>query len=55
MTEQQTDPDDVIVHGRDTADHDRKVTRVLEYPRERELTLYREKCQFRMPQLIFMG
>ena len=28
---------------------------MLEYPRERELTLNREKCQSRMPQLIFMG
>ena len=47
--------DAIIVHGRDMDDHDRKLTRVLEYLQERGLTRNREKCQFRMPQLTFMG
>ena len=47
--------DDIIVHGRDMEDHDRKLTKVLEYLQKRGLTLNREKCQFRMPQLTFMG
>ena len=33
---------------------DRKLTKVLEYLQKRGLTLNREKCQFRMPQLTFM-
>ena len=47
--------DDIIVHGRDMEDHDRKLTKVLEYLQKRGPTLNREKCQFRMPQLTFMG
>ena len=47
--------DDIIVHGRGTADHDRKLAKVLEYLQERGLTLNQGKCQFRMPHLIFMG
>ena len=47
--------DDIVVHGRHMEDHDRKLTRVLEYLQERGLTLNRETCQFRMPQLSFMG
>ena len=47
--------DDIIVHGWGTADHDRKLAKVLEYLQERELTLNQGKCQFRMPHLIFIG
>ena len=37
------------------ANHDRKRKEVLSHLRERGLTLNRAKCEFRLPQMTFMG
>ena len=47
--------DDVIVHGADQEMHDKRLHAVLRRLRERGLTLNREKCQFNMNRLVFMG
>ena len=47
--------DDIIIHGRDMKDHDQKLDKVLQYLKKRGLTLNKEKCEFRMSKLIFMG
>ena len=47
--------DDIIVHGTDRAQHDEKLRKVLQRIPEKGLTLNKDKCQFRMTQLVFMG
>ena len=47
--------DDIIVHGKGREDHDEKLKKVLCHLKERGLTLNRQKCEFCMPQLMFMG
>ena len=46
--------DDIVVHEQDVADHDQKLTKVLEDLRERAY-FEQGKCIFRMPQLTFMA
>lgn len=47
--------DDLIVHGRDTEEHDKNLQRVLERLSEKQLTLNAEKCTFKMNKVVFMG
>ncbi len=47
--------DDIIVHGSNQEIHDRRLHAVLQRLRERGLTLNRDKCQFNMNHLVFMG
>ena len=47
--------DDIIIHGKNTEEHDRRLQRVLERLKEKNLTLNAEKCRFHMTQMVFMG
>ena len=47
--------DDLIVHGRDTEEHDKNLNSVLERLSEKQLTVNAEKCTFRMNKVVFMG
>ncbi|PFX13288.1 Retrovirus-related Pol polyprotein [Stylophora pistillata] len=47
--------DDLIVHGRDTEEHDKNLHSVLQRLSEKQLTLNAEKCTFRMTKVVFMG
>ena len=47
--------DNIIVHGKGVEDHDEKLKKVLCHLKEHGLTLNRQKCEFCMPQLMFMG
>ena len=47
--------EDIVVHGRTTEEHDRRLLKVLERLHKRGLTLNSKKCNFRMPRVKFMG
>ena len=47
--------DDIIIHGKNTEEHDRRLQRVLKRLKEKNLTLNAEKCKFHMTQMVFMG
>ena len=47
--------DDIIIYGPNTAEHDKRLEKVLTRLRDRGLTLNKEKCVFHMPKLTFMG
>ena len=47
--------EDIVVHGRTTEEHDRRLLKVLERLHERGLTLNSKKCNFRMPRVELMG
>ena len=47
--------DDIIIHGKNTEEHDKRLQRVLERLKEKNLTLNAEKCKFHMTQMVFMG
>lgn len=47
--------DDLVVHGKNQADHDRNLESVIRRLEERNLTLNPEKCSFRMDKVVFMG
>ena len=47
--------DDLIVHGRDTEEHDKNLHSVLQRLSEKQLTVNAEKCTFRMNRVVFMG
>jgi len=47
--------DDIIVHGKTTAEHDERLEKVFQTLLKAGLTLNKEKCQFGMTQLEFMG
>ena len=47
--------DDIIVHGETEEEHDRRFDRVVQVLYEKGLTLNREKCQYKMSRLDFMG
>ena len=47
--------DDVIVHGKDNAEHDDNLEKVLQRLREKGLTACLEKCLFRQPSVKFYG
>ena len=47
--------DDIMVHGRSTEEHNKRLQQVLERLKEKNLTLNAEKCKFHMTQLVFVG
>ena len=47
--------DDIVVYGKDVADHDEKLRKVLHTLKHRDLTLNKAKCIFRMNRIEFMG
>ena len=46
--------DDIVVYGKDVADHDEKLRKVLHTLTHRGLTLNKAKCIFRMNRIEFM-
>lgn len=47
--------DDIIVHGKDQAEHDARLEKLLQTLQDKNLTLNPQKCQFRMTEITFMG
>ena len=47
--------DDIVVYGKDVADHDEKLRKVLHTLKHRGLTLNKAKCIFRINRTEFMG
>ena len=47
--------DDIIVHGTNEKEHNERLNTVLKVLSENGLTLNKEKCQFGVDKLIFMG
>ena len=47
--------DDIVVFGRTKEEHDKRLVQVLNRTRERKLTLNKEKCEFGMDKITFMG
>ena len=47
--------DDIIVFGKDMADHDRNLEIVMKRLKEIDLHLNRKKCEFRVSQIPFVG
>ncbi|XP_044180988.1 uncharacterized protein K02A2.6-like [Acropora millepora] len=47
--------DDIIVHGKSTEEHNKRLQQVLERLKEKNLTLNTKKCKFHMTQLVFVG
>ena len=47
--------DDLIVHGRDQAEHDRRLALVLQRLEVAGLTLNQEKCEYSKPSVTFLG
>ena len=52
---QENISDDIIVHGKDQAEHDANLELVIKRLGERGLTLNAAKCQFSMDKLTFVG
>ena len=50
-----TNISDDIVHGKNNEEHDKRLQRVLERLKEKNLTLNAEKCRSHMTQMVFMG
>ena len=47
--------DDIIIHARNNEEHGKRLQRVLERLKEKNLTLNAEKYRFHMTQMVFMG
>lgn len=47
--------DDIIVHGKTQADHDRSLAAVFQRLKDKGLTLNKEKCEFNKSRLEFFG
>ena len=47
--------DDIIVHGRSTEEHNKRLQQVLERVKKNNLTLNAEKCKFHMTLLVFVA
>jgi transposase InsO family protein len=47
--------DDVLVFGKDEVEHDMRLEKVLKYLREAGLTLNKDKCEFKLPEVKFVG
>ena len=47
--------DDILVYGKDTAEHDRHLDQVMEQLKEAGVTLYRKKCKFAVSKVNFLG
>ena len=51
----ETDIDDILIWGRTIDEHDRNLTRVLDRVLEINMTLSRDKCQFRQTEVTYLG
>ena len=51
----ETDIDDILVWGHTEADHNQRLKAVLQRCKEVNLTLNRDKCQFGMSQVTYLG
>ena len=47
--------DDIIVHAKTQSEHDECLENVVRVLRDKGITLNRDKCQFNMSQVVFMG
>ena len=47
--------DDIIVYGKDKAEHEARIEKLLHTLQEKNLTLNPEECHFRMTQITFTG
>ena len=47
--------DDIVVHGRNDAEHDQRLLAVLQCLQEAGLTLNPSKCEFGLRELVFYG
>ncbi|XP_033641983.1 uncharacterized protein K02A2.6-like [Asterias rubens] len=47
--------DDIVVHGKNQAEHDERLVKVMQRLKEKNLTLNKEKCQFGLTKITFMG
>lgn len=47
--------DDIVIHGRDKAEHDKRLCKALQRIKEKGLTLNQAKCEFSMNKITFMG
>ena len=47
--------DDILIFGRDTAEHNSRVTAVLKRIEAAGVTLNPEKCELAKPQVTFLG
>lgn len=47
--------DDIIVHGKDVKEHDRRLKKVLLALQESGMTLNSKKCEFSLNKLVFFG
>ena len=48
-------PDDIVVQGKTTEEHDRNLITLLHRLQEMNLTLNKDKCTIGMNQTVFMG
>ena len=51
----ETDIDDILVWGGNEEEHNKRLKVVLQRCKEIDLRLNREKCQFGMPQVTYLG
>jgi transposase InsO family protein len=51
----ETDIDDILIWGRTIEEHDRNLERVLNRVAEINMTLGRDKCQFRQTEITYLG
>ena len=47
--------DDIIVHGRDTKEHDANLKVLLEKSREKNVTFNKAKCEFNKDRVVYYG
>ena len=51
----ETDVDDILVWGATIQEHDERLMKTLQRCQEINLTLNREKCEFRVKEVIYIG
>ena len=47
--------DDVVVYGRDNAEHDKNLLRLMQVAREEGLVFNSKKCVIKTPEIVFFG
>ena len=47
--------DDIVVHGKNLAEHDERLVKVMLRLKEKNMTLNKEKCQFGLTEITCMG
>jgi hypothetical protein len=47
--------DDILVHGKDTKEHDERLKKVLQKLEEANVTLNGDKCEFSKPEVHYLG